>query len=165
MNLDNTIDKIFETINKMNGNSSDIVTRIIEKDKKRIGYIYLESVSSDDKISNFLNKSLITIDKKKPFDSFYNLLKNSIFNSKLKCVETYDDVFYHLASGFTIIILDKCNKAIAIETRQKLDRGVTESSSETIIRGPKDSFTENHNMNLGLIRKRIKDSNLWYEEV
>lgn len=165
MKLDNNIDKVFEVINNMNGNSSDIVTRTIEKNRKRIGYIYLESVSSDDKISNFLNKSLITIDKKNPFDSFYNLLKNSIFNSKLKCVETYDDVFYHLASGFTIIILDKCDKAIAIETRQKLDRGVTESSSETIIRGPKDSFTENNAINLGLIRKRIKDPNLWYEEV
>ena len=55
--------------------------------------------------------------------------------------------------------------AIAVETRQQLDRGVTESTSETITRGPKDSFTENHNMNLGLIRKRIKDPNLWYEEV
>ncbi|MCI8347377.1 MAG: spore germination protein, partial [Bacilli bacterium] len=30
---------------------------------------------------------------------------------------------------------------------------------------PKDSFTENHNMNLGLIRKRIKDPNLWFKEV
>lgn len=165
MKLDNNIDKVFEIVNNMNGNSSDIVTRIIEKNRKRIGYIYLESVSSDDKISNFLNKSLITIDKKNPFDSFYNLLKNSIFNSKLKCVENYNDVFYHLASGFTVIVLDKCDKAIAIETRQQLDRGVTESTSETIIRGPKDSFTENNDINLGLIRKRIKDPNLWYEEV
>lgn len=165
MKLDNSIEKIFKTLNKMNGNSGDIVTRVIEKNNKKIGYIYLESVSSDDKISDFLNKALINMDKKKPFDSFYELIENSIFNSKVKSIETYDDMFYHLASGFTVIIIDKCTKAIVVETRQKLDRGVTESTSETIIRGPKDSFTENHNMNLGLIRKRIKDSNLWFEEV
>lgn len=165
MKLDNNIDKIFETIKKMNGESSDIVTRIIEKNKNRVGYIYLESVSSDDKISDFLNKSIINLDKKKLFDSFYNLVKNSIFNSNMKSCETYDDMFYYLASGFTVIVVDGSSKAIVIETRETLDRGVSESTSETIIRGPKDSFTENHNKNLGLIRKRIKDPNLWYEDV
>lgn len=165
MNLDNNIDKIFETLKSLNGNSSDIVTRIIEKNGNRIGYIYLESVSSDDKISDFLNKSIINLDKKKLFDSFYNSVKNSIFNSNLKTCETYDEMFYFLSSGFTVIVVDKSTKAIVVETRETLDRGIVESTSETIIRGPKDSFTENHNKNLGLIRKRIKDSNLWFEDV
>lgn len=165
MKLDNTIENIFNNLNNLNGKSSDIVTRIIEKNKRKIGYIYLESVSSDDKISDFLNKSIVNLDKKRPFNSFFELVKNSIFNSKVKVIETYEELFYHLASGFTIIVFDDEIQAIAVETRQKLDRGVTESTSETITRGPKDSFTENHNMNLGLIRKRIKDSNLWFEEV
>ena len=164
MKLDNTIDKVFETIKNLNGNSSDIVTRIIYKNKIRVGYIYLESVSSDDKISDFLNKSIVNMDKKRVFDSFYNLVKNSIFNSNMKSCETYEDVFYYLASGFTIIVLDNCCKAIVIETRATLDRGVVESTSETITRGPKDSFTENHNKNLGLIRKRIKDTNLYFKD-
>ena len=165
MKLDNTIENIFNNLNNLNGKSSDIVTRIIEKNKRKIGYIYLESVSSDDKISDFLNKSIVNLDKKRPFNSFFELVKNSIFNSKVKVIETYEELFYHLASGFTIIVFDDEIQAIAVETRQKLDRGVTESTSETITRGPKDSFTENHNMNLGLIRKRIKDSNLLFEEV
>ena len=72
MNLDNNIETIFKTIKKMNGNSGDIATRIITKKKNRVGYIFLESVSSDDKISNFLNKGIIESDKKNLFDSFYN---------------------------------------------------------------------------------------------
>ena len=52
-----------------------------------------------------------------------------------------------------------------METRAELDRGVTESTSEPILRGPKDSFTESHSKNLGLVRKRIKDPNLWFDEV
>ena len=165
MKLDKSIKNIFDTIKKMNGNSSDIVTRTIEKKHNKIGYIYLESVSSDDKISNFLNKSIIAIDKKNIFDSFYKSIENSIFNSNMKSCETYEEMFYFLSSGFTVIIIEGCDKAIVVETRLQLDRGVTESTSETIIRGPKDSFTENHNKNIGLIRKRIKDHNLWFEEV
>lgn len=74
-------------------------------------------------------------------------------------------MFYYLSSGFTIILINNSKKAIAVETKATLDRGITESTSETIIRGPKDSFTENNSKNLGLIRKRIKDKNLWYKEV
>ncbi len=165
MKIDNNIEKIFETINSMNGKSSDIVTRIIEKKNYKVGYIFLESVSSDDKISDFLNKAIINLDRKKIFDSFYEQVKNSIYNSNMKICETYEEIFYYLASGFTIIALNNSSKVIVIETRETLDRGVVESTSETIIRGPKDSFTENHNKNLGLIRKRIKDPNLWFTDV
>ena len=165
MNLDNNIDIILEKVKEMNGNSSDIATRIIKKNKNRIGYIFLESVSSDDKISNFLNKGIIFNDKKKFFESFYDSMQNSIFNSNMKTCKTYDELFYFLASGFTVIVFDNEDKAIVVETRLPLDRGVTESSSETIVRGPKDSFTENHNKNIGLIRKRIKDYNLWFEDI
>lgn len=165
MKLDNTIEKIFEKIKQMNGDSGDIVTRIIEKNKNRIGYIFLESVSSDDKISDFLNKGIICSDKKRMFESFYDLMKNSIFNSNMKFCNNYDEMFYFLASGFSVIVFDNEEKAIVVETKILLDRGVVESSSETIVRGPKDSFTENHNKNIGLIRKRIKDYNLWFTDV
>jgi len=165
MKIDNNIDIIFQKVREMNGNSSDIATRIIEKNKNRIGYIFLESVSSDDKISNFLNKGIIESDKKKFFDSFYNTIKNSIFNSNMKSCDNYEELFYFLASGFTVIVFDNEENAIVVETRLPLDRGVVESTSETIVRGPKDSFTENHNKNIGLIRKRIKDYNLWFEDI
>lgn len=158
-----------EIIKKLNGNSSDITDRIIEIGQTHICYLYLESVSSDDKISNFMMKS-ISQDVKdyKPNRVFSDLLKrleNTIPNSKLSTVQDFDEIFYYLASGFTCIFVDGAKEAIVIETRTQLDRGVTESTSEPVIRGPKDSFTENHNMNLGLIRKRIKDPNLWFDEV
>lgn len=165
MVLDKDIEKVFKTIKNKYGNSSDIVTRIIEKNNKKIGYVYLESVSSDDKISNFLNKSIVNLEKNKLFTSLYTTISNSIFNSHLKSCNTYEELFCYLSSGFTAIITNDKNKAIVVETKACLDRGVSESSSETIVRGPKDSFTENHSTNLGLIRKRIKDENLWYEDV
>ena len=167
-NVDKKINDIFKYIKETAGNSSDIVTRIIKIGQKKIGYVYLESVSSDDKISDFLVRGL-SWDAKNTninlFDHMFSTLENTIINSKLNIIETYDDVFYHLASGFTVIFVDGYQKAIAVETRIKLDRGVVEATTEAIVRGPKDSFTENHNMNIGLIRKRIKDPKLWFTEI
>lgn len=167
-NIDKKIDNIFKYINEISGNGSEVTTRIIQIAQKRVGYIYLESVSSDDKISDFLVRGL-TLDARETnfnlFEEIFEKLQNTIINSKLKIVETYEDLFYHLASGFTAIVVDGSNKAIVVETRKQLDRGVGEATTEAIVRGPKDSFTENHNVNIGLIRKRIKDPRLWFQEI
>lgn len=148
---------LISRIKKNLGNSSDIVERQINN----ITYIYLESVSSDDKISNFLNKSITNI---KNFDDLLNKLENTIYNSHITTLNDLEECYYYLASGYTCLFIKGYTKYIAIETKTKLDRGITESSSEPLIRGPKDSFTENHAINIGLIRKRIKDSNLWIED-
>lgn len=162
MKLNTNINTVFLTLKKMCGYSSDIITRKINK---KIGYIYLETVSSDDKISDFLNKSLININQNIFFDNLYEKIKNNIFNSNINNCNTYEDLFYYLTSGFTAIVIEGSCKAIVVETRSSLDRGVVESSSEPIIRGPKDSFTENPNINIGLIRKRIKDANLFFKDI
>lgn len=162
MRIKDKVDDNINYIKEMNNNSSDIVTRKIKKKNKEVGYIYLESVSSDDKISDFLNKSLVSN------ISFTNVLKNlqnDIYCSHISTCDTFEEVFYYLASGYTALFIDGETRFIVVETKTTLDRGVSEGSSEPIVRGPKDSFTENHATNLGLIRKRIKDSNLIFDEV
>lgn len=159
MQIHKNVKKNIEIIKNINHNSSDLVSRLIIKNNMQIGYIYLESVTSDDKVSNFLNKSIINCR-----NIIYNL-KNNIYNSNIITLNSLDDIFYYLSSGFTILFLENYNNCFAIETRATLDRGVNESSSEPIVRGPKDSFTENNAINLGLIRKRIKDSNLIFDEI
>lgn len=158
------INKIEKEIKTKYGNSSDLVFRKINIGLNKILYVYLESVSSDDKVSDFLVKRLSTLNKPL-FKSLFSSLKNSIYNSHIKIINTNDDIYSLLSSGFTLIFVDGEDRAISIETRMALDRGVQESTSESIIRGPKDSFTENNAINLGLIRKRIKTNNLWFHEI
>lgn len=150
MNIKKTLNRIKKDFN----NAIDLSSRIIKIKNKKIGYIFLESVSSDDKISEFLVKSLINTNEKK--------IDNKIYNSKLKEIK-YEDIFYLLPSGFTIIITEK--KLYVVETKANIDRSIEDSKSEAIIRGPKDAFTENYMTNIGLIRKRIKDNNLIFNEI
>jgi len=165
--IDKKVNVAINKIKEMNDNSCDIATHEVDLSGKKIIYIYLESTCSDDKISNFLGKSL-SIDAKREkltFKNIFDYLKNTIPNSKLKIVDNYDDIFYYLASGFTCILVDGSNEAIALETKGSLDRSLTESTSEPVLKGPKDSFNENYQTNIGLIRKRIKDPNLIFNEV
>ncbi len=167
MEINRNVDEILNQIEQKYGKSSDIVSRKIKIHHKEVLYIYLESVSSDDKISDFLMRDLSYYVKNKKtslFQSLLQSLENTIFNSHLTTINQLEDVFYYLASGYTAIFIENSKQAIVIETKSQLDRGVTEASSESVVRGPKDSFTENNATNLGLIRKRIKDPNLWFDE-
>lgn len=145
------------------GNSSDLVFRELTISNKKVMYVYLESVSSDDKISDFLVKSLNNTTKD-IFKSLFNSLKQSIYNSHMLVEYDLENIYFLLSSGFTAIFVDD-KKAILVETKETLDRGVTESTSEGIIRGPKDSFTENNSKNIGLIRKRVKTNKLYFKEI
>lgn len=160
------LNEIEEYIKLTYNNSSDLVIRKINLKNTNILYIFLESVSSDDKISNFFMKDIsFIINNKNNTKNFFNYLKNSIPNSHLKIEKSLENTFYLLASGYTCIFIENETNYISIETKANLDRGVTESTSEAIIRGPKDSFTENNSTNIGLIRKRVKNKNLIFDEI
>lgn len=162
MDLQEIENKIKETYHY----SSDLVFRKIKIKRKEILYVYLESVSSDDKISNFFMKNISNIiQNDKIIMHVFNYLQNTIPNSHLNIESNFNNCFYKLASGYTCIFINSENEYLSIETKLPLDRGITESTSETIIRGPKDSFTENIAINMGLIRKRIKDYNLFFDEI
>ena len=53
MKISDNLEKNVKTIQDSYGNSGDLVTRTINIKNKKIAYIYLASVSSDDKISDF----------------------------------------------------------------------------------------------------------------
>lgn len=165
--VEKEIEKIEKTIKKAYGDSSDLVFRKIKTKDQEIMYVYLESVSSDDKVSNFLMKDLsyyVKNKKEKIFDNLLTMLQNSIYNSHLSIETDLENIYYKLSSGYTIIFINGEERAISVETKADLDRSITDSTSETIVRGPKDSFNENNSTNIGLIRKRIKTNKLWFKE-
>lgn len=132
---------------------------------KHVYIITNEAVSSGDKVNDFILKhfSGLSIVGSNPLKNFKRDVERNIPSINFKNVDTRENLLEFLFSGFTIVIYK--NEVIAYETRADLDRGVTEPTGEPVIRGPKDSFTENYNKNIGLIRKRIKSEHLCLEEV
>ena len=153
----NIVNKLYKSKNHM----PDLQIKKISFNNEIIFVINLQSVSSsmqsNDYILNYFSELSI-------HSSNFNLKKNinnfipsiSFINIKEK------EVFNYLFNGFTILIYK--DEIISFETKQLLDRSITEPTSEPTIKGPKDSFNENYNTNIGLIRKRIKDKNLFIDE-
>jgi spore germination protein KA len=80
--------------------------------------------------------------------------------SQLTIKENWHEFMSAVLTGDTVILLNGSSKIFIGNTKKLQSRAVTEPTSQTVVRGPKDSFTENLRTNTSLIRARIQDSNL-----
>lgn len=160
------IENIVKKLKKETKQSDDITYRLKYICGKKIYVIYNEPLTSSDKISDFIIRSLDKINKR--YDNSNDLeliIKNDIDNFKIKEITTYKDISYYLNYGFTIILIENSNIALALETKKDLARSISVPQAESTIRGPMDAFVEDMQTNIGLIRRRIKDNNFWEENI
>ncbi len=76
-------------------------------------------------------------------------------------IENFTSLYHAIHNGETVILLDGFAEGIVTSTKSAKDRAVTEPSTESVIRGPRESFTETLRTNTALIRRKIKSPNLW----
>jgi hypothetical protein len=73
---------------------------------------------------------------------------------------TKQEVMSKLLEGHTVVLFDGYASAISVQINSPAMRGVEESQNEYVGRGPRDSFTESWQVNLGQLRRRIKSPDL-----
>ncbi len=138
MNIENILKKKFN-------NSSDLIIHNI----KKVQVIYLQSLCDANRINDYILKNIGLVNNIKD-------IKQILPGPNLKEI-TSKEINFYLYNGFTIVYF---KKLYAIETKANLIRNVEKPTAETDIFGPKDSFNESIQTNLGLIKRRIKTSNL-----
>jgi hypothetical protein len=70
-----------------------------------------------------------------------------------------------IMAGDSVLFLEKSSTALIITTKGWESRAISEPLSEVEIRGPRDGFVEDVNTNITLIRRRIKDYGLRFENL
>lgn len=63
-------------------------------------------------------------------------------------------------AGDTAVLLDGCTAGLVVSTKGWDKRSVSEPQSETVVRGPREGFTENLRTNTAMIRRKIKNGQL-----
>lgn len=158
------VDMLFE-------NCMDIVKREVElgTDKKiRIYGVYTDGLINRD----ILEKYLLNV----AFD--YKNLEGKISDNRtptqiimqhfsatfdVKEVDKMDDLIKAVLSGDSAIFVDKSDKGLVIATRGWPGRSIGEPNGESVVRGPRDGFTETIRFNTVLVRRRIRDTKLKFK--
>ncbi|GLX67016.1 spore germination protein [Paenibacillus glycanilyticus] len=78
---------------------------------------------------------------------------------------TLREVMDHILNGYMVICWDGLHEAIAVPVQGGEQRAVSEPTTQTVVKGPKDSFTESIVTNMSLVRRRIKSEHLRFESM
>lgn len=175
-------EELIEYIKQVTQNSEDIVYKKIQIEQEYISMIYVDTLGATNTITNLVkgireiineqikinqidkmldgSKNRIQMNKKsKEIKNILEKMDMFLTVAKIKKIEVpQDDMFYYLYSGFTLVLYQ--TNIFAVETREDLERSISEPTTEFTIKGPKDAFGESYSRNIGLIRKRLKNEQL-----
>ncbi|MBE3582659.1 MAG: spore germination protein [Limnochordaceae bacterium] len=70
-----------------------------------------------------------------------------------------------LLDGATVIVSDQWEQALIASTEGWEKRDISEPETETVLRGPREGFTENLRTNTALVRRRLRTPDLMLERI
>lgn len=160
IDLSSNLDLIQTTL----GHTPDLKVLKYEIREEPIAILYMADLVDSDKLQNIL-KSIKFIKYAQPLESslFQQLYSDLYLTAQTAKITRLHEVISGLLNGKTIVLMANIGEAFSVETYGGEMRSIEEPQTESLIRGPKVSFTEDIGINVAMIRKQITDKNLRVE--
>ena len=163
-----------EKIKSELGNSPDLIIRHFELGsfQAQAAAVFVDTLVDSKLVEEFIMRSLMTNTAQESLEnisadkSVFDFIKdNAMTIREVNVVTNWNELIMSVFSGDTVILINGWAQGISGSTRGGESRAITEPSSQVVIRGPKDGFTESIGTNISLVRRRIKSPNLWLEHM
>jgi len=120
--------------------------------------IVCDSMIDLNTVSNLIYRPLLTLSRETltPDELMKKLQSDILIAIDLNLPQTYEELIKRFMSGFTLILADGVDYAIAIGAQGFKTRAVEKSSSHNNLRSSGESFTEVIRTNISLVRRRLK---------
>jgi spore germination protein KA len=143
--------------------SIDVKYRNIETAKGILTLIFMDTLCDSKFISEFIITPLSTYDL-----AIHNVgdIKDKILYSNIVGdVKSHEDALLHILSGDVVITSDFIFEAVYCEAKGFAKRNVAIPETEAVLKGPREGFTELFVDNISLIRRKIKNPDLKFENI
>lgn len=87
-------------------------------------------------------------------------MQKKIAVSSIKRVETAEDVIAEVSGGNPVLLIEGEKQGLAVGLSQWEKRGIEEPTAESVLRGPREGFTETLRTNTAMLRRRIRSEKL-----
>ncbi|WP_051250737.1 spore germination protein [Paenibacillus harenae] len=151
------------------GDSPDIIVRKFEigTSQTAAGAVYMDGITDKNMVNQYILQSLMLDADSRHLDQDQSVLSyindNALSVGEVFILKDWDSVILAVLSGDTVIFIEDTDEAISGNTKGGEQRTISEPSTQVVIRGPKDGFTESIGTNVSLIRRRIKSPNVRLE--
>ncbi|WP_315121845.1 spore germination protein [uncultured Clostridium sp.] len=162
-------DKVNLVLNNLEDNSQLIAKKIFIGANEYIEatILYINGLINRDVINRDILKPLmigIKEDLKEKENLNDYICKKYICMGDAQTEQDINKVIDGIKRGKTILIIENSPGYIIIDTTGGEYRQISESSTESSIRGPREAFVENLEVNISILKRRIKDKNLVIEK-
>lgn len=148
--VQNKVEKLKAQLNS----SSDVGTRIIEKDAACIGLVYLKSMVDNALFVDGICRPIIASE-----DVSLQNFSTIISTAEVTQIEDSQAV-EKILMGNVVIIMSGEDKMLAVDILKYPARIPSEPPTSSVIQGPREGFTEDIRTNITLIRRRFYNKNL-----
>ena len=165
-----SVTELKEKLNSMFSNSADLSFKEINLKSRRHLYgavITVEGLCSKDELAQSVLNPVLAHDfcddtPKQALNAILNSVSGSCDMTEFSSEK---ELISYITSGFAVIALDGCEKMIAVGVQGYAYRGVSEPESEVVQRGVREGFTEPLRVNMSMLRRRIKNPDLVFEQM
>ncbi len=167
--LSSSLTENLERIKQKTGNSSDITIRPLKisgTPNMNGALIFVGGLVEEQSINDFIIESILHrnfSDDLTPKQVYTVISEQVISLSSIKSSNESNVLFTSLMSGNSIILIDGVAETLIVSTRGGERRSIQEPSSQVVIRGPHEGFTESISTNIAMVRRIIKSPDLWVE--
>lgn len=151
------------------GDSADVKTHQFSfgpNNEYKGALFFIDGLVNGDRISETIVKPLIfgkIEDSLLQPDSMVAVRQSMLLSPDAQESNDFVELVNGCLSGDTVLLIDGIAEGLIISTRGWEKRGISEPQSESVIRGPREGFTESLRTNTALIRRKIKSPDLRME--
>ncbi|UQZ37720.1 spore germination protein [Paenibacillus sp. PK3_47] len=148
------------------GNSPDFIMRDFTGNTGSdpvLSVCYLEGLTDSALLSDLLEGIIQGLACMPEFNNEHtavSFFKNMLPAGSITVISTREQMYQPILTGSALIMIDSMQSALAVSIAGGERRAVEEPTSQTVIRGPKEGFTEEITTNITLIRRKIRTPDL-----
>ncbi|MCC8438537.1 spore germination protein [Brevibacillus sp. M2.1A] len=153
----------------MLGNPPDLVVSTIQvSTKDYVCCVFIETTVDKNKIElgvlQFLSEEIRNIEWESS-NEFIKVLQHRIPISAISVTSELQNCVQSLLKGVCLLVSSNTSQVILLDVSKTHHRNVSEPLMESTVLGPQEGFTESIEVNLSLLRKRIKSIHFRIEQV
>ncbi len=142
-------------------NNCDVRYRDIRCDGENVHLIYIDNLCNPREISSYIIEPLLL--RMKRTDDLDTIMHSLVESSNAAELLDLEECIKYVLSGYVAVLFPHLKKAFYCNVKGYKKRSIEIPQTETVIKGPREGFTEDLQDNLSGIRRRIKSDKLKVE--
>ncbi|WP_044748036.1 spore germination protein [Bacillus alveayuensis] len=163
--LSNDLNQNLQNLQNIYKDCIDVVFREFKMGgKTKAALVYIDGLANIEEIdASVLTPLMEENNAKENTDQLIyvnHILEQKLTVSKVKKVQTITECIEHISGGNPILLIDQQNEGFALGLANWEKRSIEEPVGESVIRGPREGFTESLGTNLSLLRRKVRSPQL-----